>query len=139
MIEKRKALIEETRKYVGQPFRHQGRGERGFDCAGLMMVVVDEVLDIAPPYDRSDYGRRPPPRLVFEGMAKVAVRIPPNEAQGGDLAQLSYNNLPTHLGLLTFDNTIIHATIAARKVIEQRFDEDLRRRIVAYWRLSVFE
>jgi len=134
----RRELIAAARRRVGQRFRHQGRGGRGYDCAGLIEVSAAEVLGLRPA-SRADYPRRPPGRLVFEELRKVARRIPVEEAVGGDILQMAFGDAPTHLGLLTDQGTVIHAYVVARRVVEERIDRAMSDRIVACWRLKALE
>lgn len=138
MMDKRQELIAAARARVGERFRHQGRGERGYDCAGLLEVVAAEVFGWPAPR-RGNYPKRPSGALVFAELRKVARRISAPEALGGDIVQMAYENEPTHLGLLTEDGTVIHAYVTARRVVEERIDEAMLNRIVAWWRLKQFE
>ena len=40
---KRRDIVAEARKWVGVPYRHQGRGARGIDCVGLLIEVANGV------------------------------------------------------------------------------------------------
>lgn len=40
---KRTDIIEEANKWVGTPWRHQGRNSRGIDCAGLVLNVGNDL------------------------------------------------------------------------------------------------
>ncbi len=53
----RSAIVAEARRWIGTPFRHQGRGREGLDCAGLL-VVVAQALGI-PHRDELTYRRIP--------------------------------------------------------------------------------
>jgi cell wall-associated NlpC family hydrolase len=37
---KRRDIIAEARKWIGVPYRHQGRGKFGIDCVGLLIEVA---------------------------------------------------------------------------------------------------
>ena len=39
----RAAIIAEARKWIGVPYRHQGRGKFGIDCVGLLIEVAKGV------------------------------------------------------------------------------------------------
>ena len=135
---KREKWIQECRGWKDVRFRHQGRTRSGIDCAGLLSVTAVE-LGLIPYGGRPEYPKNPPAHLVFQALRSVAKRIQGKDAVGGDIVQLVYDERPTHLGLLTFDGTVIHAYVSARKVIEEKLTEDLRHRIVAYWRLRTLE
>ncbi len=40
---KRRDIVAEARKWVGAPYRHQGRGRAGIDCVGLLIEVAKGV------------------------------------------------------------------------------------------------
>ena len=42
-VVKRRDIIAEARKWLGAPYRHQGRGRRGIDCVGLLVEVAKGV------------------------------------------------------------------------------------------------
>lgn len=37
---KRRDIVAEARKWIGAPYRHQGRGRNGIDCVGLLIEVA---------------------------------------------------------------------------------------------------
>lgn len=85
----RRQIVDEARKWVGTPFRHQGR-ERGkaVDCVGLALCVGDDLIlsDVqGMPFLRSDYlnyGPQPVGRFVHEECKRRLVNLALLDASG---------------------------------------------------------
>lgn len=133
--ELREKFIAEARSYLGVRFRHQGRSrETGVDCAGLVILAAQAVLGWGE--GPRDYPNRPAESLVFELIRTCARRIPAAEVLPGDVAMMNYSGATTHFAILTESDSLIHATILVRKVVEIPLDDDLRGRVRAWWRLN---
>ena len=68
----RAQVVDAARKWLGTPWRHQGRNTHGIDCVGLV-VVVCKGLGISS-YDDTGYGRDPDPHKFlphFDGSGAV--------------------------------------------------------------------
>lgn len=129
----RAQVIQAARECLGTPFRHQGRKPGiGLDCVGLVRWPA-VVLGLVPPTaDYLTYARSPDPYVMREQLTKYAREIPPNEARPGDILWLRIYRDPTHLAILTFDHTIIHAVSdGPRCVVEHGFRAPWPSRVVA--------
>lgn len=133
----RLALIVEARTYLGVRFRHQGRGRRGVDCAGL--VVVSLRLIGREPADVAAYGREP----LNQGLRGMLVEnfgepIPKTEMRLGDVALMRFRGEPSHVGLVTDypyrGLALIHAFAQVKKVVEHRIDSEWFGNIVEVFR-----
>ena len=119
----------EARRWVGTPFRHQGRTERGLDCAGFIIRVSYE-LGLAHE-DWRAYGRQPDGSAVESILARLGVVVP--KPKRGDVLLLRFNGTPQHLAIATERRGqlyIVHSHSSAGRVVEHRFDERWRSRLV---------
>jgi cell wall-associated NlpC family hydrolase len=133
----RLALIAAARSYLGVRFRHQGRSERGVDCAGLIVVCLLATGRV--PADVEAYGREP----LNQGLRGMCVEnfgepIPKGGMQPGDVALMRFRGEPSHVGLVTdypYDGlALIHAFAQVKKVVEHRLDSEWLGNIVEVFR-----
>ena len=142
---KRPEIVAEARRYLGVPFRHQGRAMSGIDCAGLVEVVGialgdPEVTKLAPKI--RGYSRMPQEAEMQRLMAISLRRKPTGALQLGDIIQTidhaGYRKV-CHMGIVTGLNGgigLIHAynRVSYEKVVEHTFDPEWAAKIS-----SVFE
>lgn len=137
-------LIYAARAALGTPFRHQGRAVgRALDCAGLIVhVAASNGLAVA---DVDAYPELPngelEATLARHVAAGILFKVTLADAQPGDIVLMRFEKepAPRHLGILGFDNTLIHAWAVTRKVVEHRIDDAWRRRFVGAWRFAGVE
>lgn len=117
------------------PFMHQGRLPGvGLDCAGLVVVTLNAVgIEVR---DYRGYGRVP-----NEGRLRRAIDGQPclepveiAKAEAGDIVLVRFGREPTHIGILTGPQQIIHAYEQIGRVVEHRLDEIWQTQIVGAWR-----
>ncbi len=128
----REAIVAEARRWEGTPFRHQGRGPEGLDCAGLL-VVVAQALGI-PHQDDCTYRRIPDTaqlkRLLLRNLTPKRL----DQSAPGDLLlfkdPLRQGHM-YHLGIQT-DRGFIHAYGRAdvKRVVEMPLSPDWEAAIV---------
>lgn len=121
----RQQIIEEALTWEGVPWKHQGRGRSGIDCAGLPILVGMELgLTTANP---TNYPRRPDGTFINyfkEHLEQIMV----SEAQPGDVAVFSGTDHShvCHCGIIAIKYeqlSVIHAHAQRRKVIHERVEE----------------
>jgi NlpC/P60 family putative phage cell wall peptidase len=141
--ERRLAVIEEAKTWVGTPFRHQARVKGvGVDCAQLVIAVGEScgLLAVDPAAWRrfAGYGRAPNPKRMEEALRSFMVPIPPSRARLGDVAWLEWRReLPMHLAILSRHGeraTLIHALSEVGKACEHGFVAEWPERVVSWWR-----
>lgn len=126
--------IAECRKYLNVRWQHQGRTEKGIDCAGLLVVPAITLGILKPEDDVSNYGRTPHDDTLTRLLHQHCQRLPHwREAQPGDILAIKYAGpQPHHLMVVTqaynpaWGFYVIHAygnTEAGGKVVEHRADE----------------
>ena len=133
----RLALIAAARGYLDVRFRHQGRSERGVDCAGLVAVCLLAIGREAA--DVEAYGREP----LNQGLRAMCVEnfgepVPKDEMRPGDVALMRFRGEPSHVGIVTDypygGLALIHAFAQVKKVVDQLIDDEWLGNIVEVFR-----
>jgi len=115
-------LIAEARRWLGTPFRHQGRTGDGLDCVGLL-VVIARGLDL-PHHDVTGYTRRAEGMGFLDHFHAHLVEIAPGIARAGDVLVFVETAYPCHTGLMSSHRGaahLIHAHALRGRVIEEPF------------------
>jgi len=132
------SLIEEARKYLGVPWKHQGRSMKGVDCVGFLLLAFKHInVNII---EIKGYSKSP------DGIAlKKIMDEQPNLKRvhypylPGDVVLFRIRKHPQHVALLTGTKEnlkMIHSyNGGAKKVIEHDFAEYWRNKIVSVYRL----
>jgi cell wall-associated NlpC family hydrolase len=117
----REAVVAEARRWLGTPWRHQGRNEHGLDCVGLLAVVCRD-LGISD-YDIEGYARSPDTtRFLAHLVTGGAIPIRMTDAGPADIMAFRDQLFPCHVGILSEKSGVphvIHAHAARRKVVEE--------------------
>lgn len=143
----REKVVDEARRWVGTPYRHQSRVLNvGVDCVGLIIGVGLATGAMKWTEDRfapwSGYGRLPNPRRMRAGLEEFLVEITAEEATDGDVPWFAWREgRPMHLGILTTDHClgeprpmIVHATSQIGSVVEHGFAAEWPGRVEGWWR-----
>lgn len=125
----REEIVAEARARLGIRWQHQGRGSR-LDCLGL--VHASGRSTIALP---ADYKRQP------TGELRKMLDRHMNRARGPELGRVALMQFdkdePHHVGIIgdyfAGGWSLIHAYVKARKVVEQRLDDEWLNRCVAFY------
>ncbi len=140
----RAQIVEAARKYLGCPWRHQGRARTGTDCAGLLVMVGwDLGVESWDPGKHHGYLRIPDGKTVNEIMGAIMDKLQPNEETliPGHVVQIAYlsgqKEMVTHMGILTdLDGLgLIHAYFPMGRVVEHRLDEEWLQRVTGVFRI----
>lgn len=118
----RTAVVEESRTWLGTPWKHQGRLKgAGVDCAGLVVCVAKAVgIELA---DSFAYSHRPRFDSLKQACELRLTLIPISEARAGDVLLFTFATWPGHVGILSDDSVLIHAYEPRGKVVEHRMDK----------------
>jgi cell wall-associated NlpC family hydrolase len=111
------AVIAEARRWVGVPFRHQGRSQRGIDCVGLPIVVCQSLGLLDQRFDVATYGRLPSGELVDRLRAHCR---PIPAAVPGSLIVIAWTKIAAHVAICTGE-TMIHAYESVGCVVEHGY------------------
>lgn len=141
----RDEIVAHTRRYIDVPFVHQGRGESGVDCLGLLLMVAQKAArrfeaQQVTEIDVPTYGYRPDTVLLKQKLDRFLVPIPAKELMPADVVLLKVNGSPQHLAIICDypmegELGMIHAYAPARAVIEHRYDRAWRQDTYAAYRL----
>lgn len=122
-----------ARKYLGTPWRHQGRDRvLGLDCIGLLVVVAQD-LDLEYD-DTTTYTMRPVPAEMIAALNGCC--DPVDEPQEGDIMAFFAvgDGWPQHVAIKTREG-LIHTTRSGMgKVVEEEFTEEWKRKLEGAWR-----
>jgi cell wall-associated NlpC family hydrolase len=126
-------IIAAARSAIGIPFRHQGRTERGLDCAGLIIHVAKK-LEIVY-VDSDGYARQPSGGLLESMLDAQPCLERVADMQAGDVLLMRFAGEPQHLGIFTGQN-IIHSWAQPGKVCEHGFIAPWPKRVVRIYRFK---
>lgn len=130
---KREDIVAAARRWLGVPFRHQGRSRQGIDCAGLIELVgVDLGLMSRLTPAQLRYARVPNPNQMRRSLESHLIEIEKDAWMTGDVLWLRVMNLPMHLAIAT-EHSMIHAYSHAGRVVENGFPSDLDDILESAW------
>lgn len=120
----RPEIVRIARRWLGTPWRHQGRSIHGIDCAGLLCMVAD---DIGLRYeDRLGY-RRVPESTGFVDHLKAQLIVGSRDAiREGSIAVFRQSAYPCHCGIFSIKHDVlhvIHSVVSHRKVVEEPLEQ----------------
>lgn len=120
----RDSVITSAKKWLGVRWKHQGRGELGIDCVGLLCRVADD-HDI-PYEDRFGYSRQP---NGHEFLAHLETYLTPgsiHDIRSGSVGVFRETVFPCHVGIFERDRDVlylIHSSVELRCVGRQPMDQ----------------
>ncbi|GAC1481581.1 MAG: hypothetical protein NVS1B4_26680 [Gemmatimonadaceae bacterium] len=104
------SIVALVRAQVGKKYVFGGGSpERGFDCSGLVQYVMS-LVDVHLPRTAKD-----------QSVSGVAVPRDTTRLRPGDLLTFGRGKV-SHIGIYVGDGRFVHASTAARRVIEVRLD-----------------
>lgn len=126
-------IIAAARAELGTPFAHQGRIPGiALDCAGLAVVVASQWHETNEP---RAYGRSPHRGTLRQWIeAQDFIERCPGPEPGGILL-MRFGKEPQHVAICAGD-TIIHSYGTVGKVVEHRFSDVWRARVVNCYRFK---
>jgi cell wall-associated NlpC family hydrolase len=112
-------VVEEARRWVGVPFRHQGRDRNGVDCVGLPIVVLQALGAVPEGFEILDYPRHPFTGDLKQRILKHCTPLP--GFVPGCLVGIKWQRTLAHVAIYTHADTLIHALENRKTVIEHGF------------------
>lgn len=126
-------IIDAARFELGTPFVHQGRlSRKALDCAGLAVLVARKWFTVDEP---SAYGTFPHNGLLRQWIEAQSFMSRIDTPEPGCLMLMRFGADPQHLAICAGD-TIIHSYGMVGKVVEHRFSDVWRARVVQCYRFE---
>lgn len=130
------SISEAAEKYIGVPFRHQGRTMAGLDCVGLVILAARDVG--YNDYVEFAYGREPRQdrlqKTLREHIGEPLDRPP--RVNDIVLLRLPHSRAPSHVGIICehpHGLGIIHAYGEIGMVKKQRFSQSMADRVAGVY------
>lgn len=100
-----------ARRYLGLPFRHNGRDLNGVDCLGLMLLILKDAgielpNDDGQPINPKWYNTEP--ERFIKGLEQYGQRINITELQPLDVVVFCFKEIPRHAGVMISRSHFIH-------------------------------
>ena len=147
------AIVDESRKWVGTRFHHQGRVRKttystgGCDCLGLLVGVAGALKlrsrqegVLLASLDELHYGRIPDGKRLRQMLESHLLLLENEEAQPGDIALFRLDRNTQHVGILSDYSVgglgVIHAYAPMQSVVEHRLDETWKEKIAGVFRVA---
>jgi hypothetical protein len=122
----RDQIVEEAKKWLDVPWRHQGRTQRGIDCAGLILQVGNS-LNLCD-YHVTRYPRNTHRDHFVDHFHNIANRKPVKDRQQGDMLLFRDGLYACHCGFLEVEHGVeyvIHAYYQREKTVRERLNDDM--------------
>jgi len=131
----RQDIVDEARKWVGTPWRHQGRVSAGIDCVGLA-VVVAQALGV-PYVDTPAYHKIAARGSLLRPILAQTIRR--EDSAPGALVLFwlhARSKEPQHLGIVTEKGGLIHADVSLKRTVEiSSIPSELKENVIGYFDL----
>lgn len=145
MRERREEVLDEARRWVGTPYRHQKRlCQVGVDCIGLVWGVGERagVLTVDPAMAKQflGYSRLPSPPRFMRALDTFFRPVDSGDAEPGDIAVMAWDGgrlIPQHLGILAERDgrpMLIHAESVVGRCVEHGFVGEWPGRVCGWYR-----
>ena len=144
-IDSRK-ILKVAKTWIGTKFHYTGRvkinanNRGGVDCIGLIIKVGEEVgagfggKNISY-YDYLTYSRYPNQGEMRRFLDKYFLKIKEKDVKVGDLVYMNFTNGLEHIGIISKIG-LIHCYVDVGMVVEHRFDEYWKSRVVGWYRYN---
>ncbi len=136
----RAAVVAAAREWIGTPWRHQGRNERGIDCAGLVVKIAHKFG--FSEFDATDYQRNTRGHDFMKYFRDNMDEIPVLAVDEGDVILFRDSMFPCHSAIVSRAHRelhIIHAYARRKRVLEEPLNQEWRSKWIAAFRYRGLE
>jgi len=132
-------IYEWVKRYVGIPFKSNGRTLAGCDCYGLVRLVLRNEYGIELPELSNDYTNalnvKETARLFKENLPVIAGRkiAAPEEKA---VVVITEHGVAAHVGIVAGDGHILHTGIKTGSICQRETHPGLRGRIGGYYHVG---
>lgn len=124
-------------KYVGIPYKDNGRDEIGIDCWGLVRLVYNKEFGISLPSYAEDYSGSDRQRIAeLIAQYREGWQETTQEPKSGDVVLFRVLGLQTHVGIITEYPYFLHARDGRDSSIEKLDASTWSKRVVGIFRYS---
>jgi cell wall-associated NlpC family hydrolase len=128
-------IVNEARKLIGTPYRHQGRSRYGVDCVGFVVVIMETLNTMPAELQHANYGRLPRAELI-EKTSKYCEPLERPEPGALLLIRWPSEKNPGHTAIYTGDDGLmIHAFGTLHRVVEHGYRGAWVKLTDSIWRL----
>ena len=128
-------LVAAARSWLGEPWRHQGRGTRGIDCVGLLIRIAHDFN--LTEFDITTYNRRAKGVGFEQHFVNHMNKISLLDLCESDVIVFRDEQYPCHCAMYSESTgrpTIIHSHALRRKVIEEGFEGEWKEKALMAFR-----
>lgn len=106
----RAEIVTEARRWLGTPFKHQGRvmGE-GVDCGGVVVMLARRFGLDQDYTDPVGYPSQPHNDYMERLLDRYTIPVRPVERRAADILTFSFGRHLHHIGILSAPDRVIHA------------------------------
>jgi cell wall-associated NlpC family hydrolase len=134
---KRPEIIAAARRWLGAPYRHQGRTQSGVDCIGLILAVMEE-FGVPAPAAPNNYSKYPSGQLLLRHCDENLVKADKVLVPGSVAILYGVDRLPQHFAIIGEHSnlpTMIHAFSKRKQVVEHSWDLFWTQRLIAVYEI----
>lgn len=123
-------------KYIGLPYKDNGRDTTGIDCWGLARLYYSQELGIDLPSYSTEYNGDTSENIkeLISQHRESWIKVDVPEV--GDLVLFNIYGEPTHIGICIGDNKFLHSRDGKDSVIESLSSQQWDKRIAGFYKYS---
>lgn len=129
-----------ARSWIGTPYRHQHSTKgAGCDCLGLLRGVWREMHGAepeTPPNYTASWGEAGRTELMLDAADRWLVRVDAPAPDTVLIFRMRHGMIAKHCGIVTGDDTLVHACSFARAVVEVPLTQEWCRKIAGVYRFG---
>ena len=133
-------IVEAARRWIGVPWKHQGRSRLGIDCAGLVVKIAHEFN--LTDFDATNYQRNTRGLEFVNYFREHMNEVPLTAIQEGDVILFRDSKFPCHSAIVSKQHGefhIIHAFARRKQVLEEPLNAEWKSKWISAFRYKGVE